>query len=260
MKRSFLIDVNGVLYTKDEPIPGAAETLEHLRSNGYGFRLLTNATQKCRKSLHRKLLGYGFDVKEKEIFSAPVATARYIRDKGKRKCFLLTTGDVYKDFEDADIEVTEKRPDYVAVGDAGKDYTYDNMNMAFKLLLKGARLVAMEKDRYWMAPDGLALCTGPYVSALEYATGKKAVVTGKPSERFLRLALADMNARPEETIAIGDDLHTDVAGAQKTGMRAFLVKTGKSRSEDIKRSSIRPDAVLESIADLKRSSSKYLKA
>ena len=248
---SFLIDINGVLYTDNKPIEGAADTIKFLRKNKYQFRFISNATQSCRASTHRKLLGYGFDIRLGEIFSAPIATAKYVLKTKKNRCFLLTTGDVYKDFKAEGIKVTDKNPDHVVIGDAGKDFTFENMNKAFNYLLDGADLIAMEKDRYWRSPDGLALGGGPYTAALEYATGIRAKLIGKPSKDFLKLALADMNARPKKTIAIGDDLITDIAGAQRAGMRAFLVTSGKHKKEDVERSVIKPDCVLDSIAELK---------
>jgi HAD superfamily hydrolase (TIGR01458 family) len=250
VKTSFLIDINGVLYTDDHPVAGAAETIDYLRESDHSFRFISNATQSCRATLHRKLRGFGFDIKEKELFTAPIATARYIKETEKLKCYLLTTGDVYKDFVGEGLVRTKKNPDHVVIGDAGKDFTYERMNTAFNCILEGAGLIAMEKDRYWKSPGGLALCGGPYTAALEYSTGRKAHLIGKPSGDFLRLALADMKARTKDVIAIGDDLVTDIDGAQRAGMRGFLVTSGKHKKGDVRKSTIKPDAVLDSIAGL----------
>jgi HAD superfamily hydrolase (TIGR01458 family) len=248
-KPSFLIDINGVLYTDNKPIAGAAETIDYLRDNRFSFRFISNATQSCRATLHKKLRRFGFDIREKELFTAPVATARYIKKTKMRRCFLITTGDVHKDFRKEGIVLTDKRPDHVVIGDAGKDFTYEQMNTAFNYILEGADLIAMEKDRCWMSPEGLCLCAGPYVSALEYATGKKAILTGKPSKEFIKMALMDMKANSSETISIGDDPVTDVHGSQRLGMKGWIVKTGKYKGVDLKH--VKPDAILGSIAELK---------
>ncbi|MFZ2455849.1 MAG: TIGR01458 family HAD-type hydrolase [Candidatus Altiarchaeia archaeon] len=250
-KPSFLIDINGVLYTDNTPIAGAAETIDYLRDNKFSFRFISNATQSCRSTLHGKLKRFGFDIREKELFTAPIATARYVKKTKKLRCYLLTTGDVYKDFRKEGILRTGKKPDHVIIGDAGNEFTYERMNEAFNCLLAGADLIAMEKDRYWRSPEGLALCGGPYTAALEYSTGQRAHLIGKPSREFLHLALADMKAKPKDAIAIGDDLITDIAGAQRAGMRGFLVTSGKHKKGDVKRSVIKPDAVLDSITGLK---------
>ena len=119
------------------------------------------------------------------------------------------------------------------IGDAGDKITYDSMNTAFRFLMDGAELLALENDRYWMAADGLSLSAGPIVKALEYATGKTATVMGKPSRTFFNLALQDMHLRPEQVAMIGDDIITDIGGAYHAGMKGILVRTGKFRSDSV---------------------------
>jgi HAD superfamily hydrolase (TIGR01458 family) len=119
-----------------------------------------------------------------------------------------------------------------------------------RILLEGAELLALEKDRYWREPDGLVLSAGPFVAALEYAAGIEAQLMGKPSAEFFRLALEDMDASPQETVMIGDDIHTDVGGAQEMGMSGILVRTGKYSEDTAKSSRVTPDMVLDSIARL----------
>jgi HAD superfamily hydrolase (TIGR01458 family) len=186
-----------------------------------------------------------------------------MKSSGRNSCYLLTTGDVYLDFQEAGAsfvqdrgESIDEKADYVIVGDAGENFTFQRLNQAMRILLEGAELLALEKDRYWREPDGLVLSAGPFVAALEYATGKEARLMGKPSAEFFRLALEDMDATPQETAMIGDDVYTDVDGAQRMGMFGILVKTGKYREDTAKRSRITPDLVLDSIARLP----KHLKA
>jgi HAD superfamily hydrolase (TIGR01458 family) len=250
-KKSFLIDINGVLYFGNQPVLGAIETISFLRKEGYNFRLVTNATRSSRKSLCRKLSSMGFDIKPEEIFSAPIATISRIKRSGKNRVFLLSKGDVSKDFKDAGLILTETRPDFVVIGDAGENFSFRNMNKAFRLVLGGAKLIAMEKDLFWATEEGKTLSAGPFVAGLEYATGKSAEVIGKPSKEFFSLALRDMDAKAEDSVLIGDDIHSDVAGAQGAGMKAYLVKTGKFDSNLFRKSNIKPDKVIKSIADIR---------
>lgn len=251
---NFLIDINGVLYVGKKSVDGAAETIDFLRENNYRFRFISNATRASRKTLCEKLRKFGFNIKENEIFTASVAAINYIKNlknSEKGKCFLLYTGDVNLDFRDKGITLTDKDPDFVVIGDAGENFTFENMNKAFNLLLEGSELIAMEKDRYWRTSSGLALSAGPFVKALEFATGKNAILVGKPSESFFKLALEDMHSKPEEATIIGDDIITDIQGAKRFGIKGMLVKTGKYRKELVKSSGIKPDFVLESIAELR---------
>jgi len=162
---------------------------------------------------------------------------------------LLTTGDVNRDFEEHGIILPKTGPvDHVVVGDAGDAVTYETLNRAFRLVNDGAGLIALEKDRFWMGPDGLLLSAGPIVAALEYATGKSATVMGKPSPDFFGSALAAMGLSTADVTMIGDDIITDIAGARSAGMAAVLVRTGKFSEDTLRSASVQPTAVIDSIA------------
>jgi len=119
-----------------------------------------------------------------------------------------------------------------------------------RLLLDGALLIALEKDRVWMAEDGLSLSAGPFVAALEYATGREAHLVGKPSPDFFGLALQALGIPAGEVAMVGDDIRTDIGGARRAGMAGILVRTGKYRDDTARASGITPDAVIGSVADL----------
>lgn len=248
--KGFLIDLDGVLYIGDQPIAGAQAAINNLMKNGYAFRFISNTTRKCRKTIASRLSAMGFKIPEEYIFTPPLAAVAYIKKTGLNNCFLLTTGDVDRDFETFCARDSGTKPDFVIVGDAGEAITYDNLNSAFRCLMEGAELIALEKDRYWMAADGLSLSAGPFVQALEFASGKKAMVMGKPSEAFFALALQDMGLRTGEVAMIGDDITTDIGGAQQAGMRTILVRTGKFREDLLKSAMIKPTWIIDSISQL----------
>lgn len=248
--RAFLIDLDGVLYVGKSPIKGAKECLKLLDDRGYGYRFVSNSTRRCRASVAERLKGLGYNVPADYIFTPPLAAIDHMKKTGKDRCFLLTMGDVRTDFEAAGVTVAEKDVDFVIVGDAGPEFTFEGLNKALRLILDGAEILALEKDKYWMEPDGLVLSTGPFVAALEYATGKRAMLMGKPSIEFFGMALKDLDAKPNDAAMIGDDIITDVGGAQRLGMKGILVKTGKYREDLAKTAGVAPDLTLESIADL----------
>lgn len=250
--RAFLIDLDGVLYTGNNPYPGVKECLQKMEELGYGYRFVSNSTRRARDSVAARLQGLGYDIAARQIYTPPLAAIEHIKRSGKKRCYLLTTGDVHRDFEQAGIRASDKDVDYVVMGDAGDGFTFDRLNQALRLILDGAQILALEMDRYWSEPQGLVLSTGPFVAALEYATGKKALLMGKPSSDFFQLALRDLRILPEEAAMIGDDILTDVHGAQEMGMQGILVKTGKYREGIAKSSGVKPSMVLESLADLAR--------
>ncbi|MFA4826419.1 MAG: TIGR01458 family HAD-type hydrolase [Methanoregula sp.] len=250
--KGFLIDLDGVLYVGDNPIAGAQDAIEHLMQENYTFRFVSNTTRKCRKTIASRLSVMGFDIPEEYIFTPPLAAVAYMKKTGKQHCCLLTTGDVDRDFKQVCAKDAGAKKDYVIVGDAGDSVTYDSLNTAFRHLMEGAELIALEKDRYWMAHDGLSLSAGPFVQALEFASGKTAIVMGKPSKTFFDLALNDMGLRNEQVAMIGDDIFTDIGGAHNAGMRSILVRTGKFREEIVKSAIVKPTHIIDSIASLEK--------
>ena len=249
--KSFLIDLDGVLYVGKKPVEGARDCLGFMDDLGYDYRFVSNSTRRCRDSVAERLKGFGYDISPESIFTPPLAAIQRMKRSGKDRCFLLSTGDVHLEFEDAGIALADQDVDFVVVGDAGHDFTFERLNKAFRLVIEGAEILALEQDKYWQESEGLVLSTGPFVAALEYATGKKAELMGKPSPEFFQMALKDMGSSPGQAAMIGDDILTDVLGAQELGMQGILVKTGKYREDLARSSGVKPDLVLESLASLK---------
>jgi HAD superfamily hydrolase (TIGR01458 family) len=246
-----LLDIDGVLVTSWEAIPGAIRTLERLRESSVPFRLVTNTTTHTRYELAATLNGAGFDVTPAEIHTAVVATAAYLRTHhpGARVA-LLSDGDPRGDLQGVVLVAPGDPADVVVVGGASSDFTYPALNAVFRSLMDGAALVAMHRNRYWRTAEGLQLDAGAYVAALEDATGVTATVCGKPSAAFFGAAVDDLGLPVARVVMVGDDVANDVLGAQAAGIRGVLVRTGKFRPSDLERADAAPDAVIDSIADL----------
>ena len=136
------------------------------------------------------------------------------------------------------------------MGDLGRDWKFDLLQEAFTSILAGADLVALSRDRYFLKQGVLTLDAGPFVVALEHASGKTARVAGKPSRDFYQAAIARLGQPPERIAMVGDDLWSDVEGAQLAGLQGWLVRTGKFREETLGSSGIQPDRVLASVAQI----------
>ena len=245
---AFLFDLDGVFYNDTQPIPGGAEVVAQLRTQGVPFRFVTNTTSKGRASLAKKLRGFGVGAEPNEIFCPAVAAAAFLREKQASGMF-FTTDDTRREFDG--VREDRHRPDYVVLGDLGDDWTYAKLNQVLRYLLDGAQLIALGMSRYWRANDGPRLDVGPIASALAYATGQSPIVLGKPAADFFRLAVHDMGLEPEHCTMVGDDIVTDIGGAQAAGMKTILVRTGKFLPKDLE-GAIKPDVIIDSIADLKR--------
>ena len=147
-----------------------------------------------------------------------------------------------------EFQIDDGHPAAVVVEDLGVDWTFESLNQAFRHVLTGSALVAVQKNRYWRGPDGLTMDAGPFVAALEYASGKHAVTVGKPSPAFFAAAARSLDMPVSQMVMVGDDVTTDVRGAVAAGLRGVLVRTGKFRVEDLELA--RSDVVIDSVADL----------
>ena len=145
----------------------------------------------------------------------------------------------------------EERPDAVVVGDLGEGWTFPLLDDAFRDLMAGAELVAIQRNRFWRVNGRLQLDAGPFVAALEYATRREAVLIGKPSVAFFATAAGELGVMDLSTVAVvGDDLDSDIRGARDAGMIAVALRTGKYRPEDKGLFQETAAVVLDSIADL----------
>jgi len=249
---AILLDVDGVLHVSGEEVPGASDAIRRLRESGRRIRLVTNNTTRPRSQLALELRSLGFDVAEDDIETAPLAAARLLA--GKRVLALTVTA-IHSELEQR-VELVGEAADAVLVGGAdesaetGRVFAYENLNRAFAELRAGARLVALHKNAWWQTAHGPRLDSGAYVAGLEYATGVKAEVVGKPTGAYFESALAGLGADAEETVMVGDDVEADVGGAKAAGLRAILVRTGKFREEALEAAEPKPDAVVDSIADV----------
>ena len=246
--KAFLIDLDGTLYFRGEPCPGAIETVNYLRQEKYQLRFLTNTTAKTPKMLHAQMQALGFDIYEDEIFNATYACLQYLRSQPGASCHFMVDDAVKAFFKE--IPVDDDAPDFVVVGDYGEGFDFHTLNHAFRLLMNGAELIALQKGLYWFSSEGVFLDCGAFVTLLEAAADKTATVMGKPSETFFKIALESLQLSLSEAIVVGDDISSDIVGAQAMGMQSILVKTGKFKPSQLENPVAEPTWMLNSIAEL----------
>ncbi len=246
--RALLIDLEGTVYQAGRPIPGAVEAIGALAARGVAFAFVTNTTSRPRRAIVEELSAMGLGVTPDLIFTAPRAARAYLAARNFLRCHFLLNPAVLEDI--AGIDPVNERPDAVVLGDIGEEFSFSRLNRAFRFALEGAELVTLARNRYYSGEDGLLLDVGPFTAALEYAAGRPATLVGKPSPVFFSGALAALDADPSGSAVVGDDLEGDVAGGQNAGLTGILVRTGKFREGDLERSSVQPDFVIGSLADL----------
>lgn len=255
--RAYLLDLDGTLYSGGAAIPGATAAVARLRQQKVPYRLVTNTTSRSRSMLVQRLRGYGFDVSADDVFTATLAGSVLAHTAGYRCVAPFIPEPALEDVGELQLVggtsglPADQSPHAIIVGDLGERWSYALLQEAFEYLMAGADLIALSRDRYWLRDDKLALDAGPFVAGLEFASGKSALVAGKPSAAFYAAALKSLGLEASAPAAmVGDDMWSDVQGAQQAGLQGWLVRTGKYRDSALRNSGIQPDRILDSIAAL----------
>jgi HAD superfamily hydrolase (TIGR01458 family) len=250
--RGLLLDVDGVLVLSWKPLPGAVAAMRAIRASGLPVAFLTNTTSRTRRDILDAMAGAGIPADDDELVTAGSATAAFLAEElpGAR-CLMLNDGPL-DDFAGVRLVAPGEPADAVVIGSAGPSFSWEAMNGAARAVTDGARLVAMHGSTRWQTEQGLCIDGGAYVAALERATGRRATTIGKPAAPMFTAALAHLGVAAGEAVMVGDDLESDVLGAQAVGITGLLVRTGKFRPETLAAAADRPDDVLDTVADLPR--------
>ncbi len=220
-----LIDLDGVLRIGKKPAPGLQEFLKHLYKSKRPSCVISNSTLDNASMIRSFFKEHHIDFRLPMMTSAD-ATLQYVQ-KHYKSVAVFCSEPVKSMFNDL---MNYEKPDAVVVGDMGKDWSFDVVNSIFKLAYAGAELVAMQKNRFWKTPeDGLLIDAGAFVTGIEYAAQKEAILIGKPSPIYFKSGL-QMLGLPEDSkfIMLGDDLETDITGANNLGAESILIYTGKT--------------------------------
>ena len=247
----FLIDMDGVIYSGGQLIPGAVDFIGALLDQDRPFMFLTNNSQRTRRDIMTRLNRLSISVSEKHIFTCADATAAYLaRQKPGGTAYVIGEGGLLTALHEQGFSVVDKDPDFVVIGEC-RTFNAEMMEAALNLLIGGAKFIATNLDQNCPTSDGMRPGCGALVSMLERASGKKAFSVGKPSPVMMRGARKELSLDAKRTVMIGDTMSTDILGGHQLGYYTILVLSGTTRSEDLATYSYRPDMVVGSIADIR---------
>ena len=220
----FFIDIDGVLYSGENVIPGGVESLK--------FSLLTNTSRISVNDIEVRLAMLGYEVSKKDIITVPEIAAEYLSEKyGIARCFVIGTKNVDLILARSGHYVTreEESVDAVVIG-LNRLANFGEIDIARRLVDDGAEPLALNRDPTCPDGDVLRIGAGPIVAALESVITRPVRLLGKPSPSFFDAALRRSGYRRENTIMIGDSLKVDIAGAASAGLRTIFVRTGVDES------------------------------
>jgi 4-nitrophenyl phosphatase len=254
--RGVVLDMDGVLWRGDEPLPGLQALFTWLAENGTPYVLATNNSSKTPTDYVAKLARMGVDgVPEASIITSSIATASYMQTRypAGTRVYILGMNGLRHALDEAGFDVTDSM-DEVQVVVSGIDFelTYDKLRRAALAIRAGADFIGTNGDLTFPAPEGLVPGAGSLLAALQAASGVSPTVVGKPYLPMFEAAVRMLGLEPAAALMVGDRLNTDIEGAQKVGMQTALVFTGVTQPDEMQTSDIWPDVAYEDLPALIR--------
>jgi NagD protein len=250
-KKTYLIDMDGVLVHGKHAIPGAVDFIQRLIDGGHKYLILTNNSRYTPSDLQYRLQATGFSVELKHIYSSALATAAFVQSqKPEGSAYVLGDTGLYQALADVGYTLTEYDPDYVILGET-ESYPYDKIIRAARLIWAGARFIATNPDTSGPAEQGVMTpACGAVAALIEKATGFIPYFVGKPNPLMMRSALRYLDEHSENSIMVGDRMDTDMKMGLESGLETILVLTGVTRRDMIDNFPYHPNHVVDSVADI----------
>lgn len=249
-KKSYLIDMDGVLVFGAQPIPGANEFIKRMIDNGNKFLILTNNSLYTARDLHVRLLRIGLEVPPTAIYTSALATAQFLSWQNPHgSAYVIGEAGLTTALHDVGYIITDQQPDYVVLGETTQ-YSFERLTQAMRHVAAGARFIATNPDVSGPGDGGMVPATGAVAELIASATGVRPYFIGKPNPLMMRTALRTIDAHSEESVMIGDRMDTDIIGGTESGLETILVLTGVTKREDVVRYPFRPSRIVDSVADI----------
>jgi NagD protein len=254
--KGFIFDLDGTIYRGDQLIPGAKRVVRRLRENRRKVVFLSNKPLQTREEYASKLTRLGIPTQPEEVINSSFVMANYLKKVAPRaRLFVVGETPFVEELKRAGFHITDepKEIDYV-IAAFDRTFDYRKLNIAFQAIKLGAHFVATNPDRTCPVEGGeIPDCAG-MIAAIQAVTEKKVeVIVGKPSPIMIQAALEVMGLMPEDCILIGDRVETDIKMGKDSRIATGIVLTGvtdEKTLEGFKHTSIQPDFVFQSIADV----------
>jgi len=259
--QALIIDMDGVLWHGDQPMPGLTDFFQTLRDQQIRFILATNNASLTQEQYVNKLAKMGVEVSHDEILTSSMATALYLsqhHNPAESRVFVIgedgakqplldhgfTLTDLYELNDDKD---NPNMGAHIVVCGKDSTLTWDKLATATLNIRAGAQFIGTNADTTLPTERGLTHGNGAILAALQAATGVEPIIIGKPEPIIYQQALALLGVDPALTVAIGDRLETDILGAVRTGIRSLMVLSGVSTEDDFTTTDYQPTWVMPDI-------------
>lgn len=256
--RLFVLDMDGTFYLGDRRLDGALEFIHAVEAAGKKFLFFTNNSSKSPENYIHKLEKMDCHITRDQIVTSGDVTIRYLKEfYGGKTVYLMGTKALEESFKKAGINLVngrtgtdaEKTPDVVVIG-FDTELTYEKLERACTHIRNGAVFLATHLDINCPVEGGFIPDCGAMCAAIALSTGVQPKYLGKPFVETVDMVLDHTGIEKEAVAFVGDRIYTDVATGVNNGARGFLVLTGETKLEDVEKSSVKPDAIFDSLGEM----------
>jgi 4-nitrophenyl phosphatase len=251
--RALILDMDGVLWRAETPIGDLPAIFKEFERRGWQVVLATNNATRSPEQYLDKLAGYGVTWLERwQIINSAMAAAHYLKIQYPQagKVFVIGHDGLYQALAEQGFSPGEDDDVVAVVVGMDRNITYEKLSKATLLIRAGAPFIGTNPDRTFPTPQGLVPGTGAILAAIQAATDQQPYILGKPGPAMYRLAMDQLNVKPRQTLAIGDRLETDIAGAQTLGCLTAVVLSGVSTNDEVNSWHPAPDFVADDLTSL----------
>ena len=249
-KKGFICDMDGVIYHGNQLLAGVKDFIQWLHESKKNFLFLTNSSERSPRELQDKMARLGVKVDKEHFYTSALATAMFLDSQNpKGSAFVIGEAGLLNALYNVGYTMNNVDPDYVVMGES-RSYSYEKIEQAINLVLKGAKLIGTNPDLTGPMENGIVPATKALIAPIELATGKNAYFVGKPNPLMMRNALKKLQCSREETIIIGDRMDTDIVAGIESEIDTALVLSGITTREIINDFPYRPHYVLNGVVDL----------
>jgi 4-nitrophenyl phosphatase len=249
--KALILDMDGVLWRADQAIGDLPQIFRQIEARHLKVLLATNNSTRSVEQYQQKLAGFGVQIESWQVINSSQATAHYLKERYQNGGAVYVVGEegLFQALQEKGFQHDKKGAQAVVVG-MDRMITYDKLKEATLLIRSGVPMIATNPDRTFPTPEGLVPGAGSIIAALEAASDVKAFVVGKPSKEMFKVALERLGTSTSETLAVGDRLETDIAGAQAVGCKTALVLSGVTTEAAARAWQPAPDFIFSDLTEL----------
>jgi 4-nitrophenyl phosphatase len=252
--KGLIVDMDGVLWRDTEPIGDLPGIFERIDTLGLKLILATNNSSRTVDEYLTKLSGFGVNLEEWQVINSSQAVGIHLQRAYPEGCKVYVIGEpsLKRTLEMYGLTIAggDDNDTQVVVAAIDTDLTYEKLKRATLLLRSGCEFIGTNADATFPCPEGLLPGSGTVIGALEIASNIKARIIGKPSPLMYEMAMERLQLTPGETLAVGDRLETDIAGAQAAGIHTAFVLSGVSTQAQLQNFKPRPEIIVQNLTEL----------